>query len=41
MRYSKSYLRNKIIYNFITDIHTCINKHILSIGCLSNNKKIK
>jgi hypothetical protein len=38
---SKIYLRNKIVYNFFTDVFVVINKQILNITYLTNeNKKI-
>jgi predicted YcjX-like family ATPase len=38
---SKIYLRNKIVYNFFTDVFVVINKQILNINYLTNeNKKI-
>jgi hypothetical protein len=37
----KTYLRNKIVYNFFTDVCVVINKQILNITYLTNdNKKI-
>ena len=38
---SKIYLRNKIVYNFFTDVCIVISKQILNITYLINeNKKI-
>jgi len=36
MKQSRTYLRNKIIHNFISEIHISI----LNIVCFPNNKKI-
>ena len=41
MRPTKKYLRNKIVYNFFTDIRNNINKQLFNIGATTNdNKKI-
>jgi hypothetical protein len=41
MRPTKKYLRNKIVYNFFTDIRNNINKQFFNIGSTTNdNKKI-
>lgn len=41
MNPSKKYLRNKIVYNFFTDVRNVINKQILNITCITTeNKKI-
>jgi hypothetical protein len=37
---SKIYLRNKIVYKFFTDVCVVINKQILNITYLNDNKKI-
>lgn len=39
MRPTKKYLRNKIVYNFFTDIRNNINKQIFNIGFTTNNNK--
>ena len=36
---SKIYLRNKIVYNFFTDVCIIINKQILNITYLTNENK--
>jgi hypothetical protein len=35
MKSEKRYLRNKIVYNFFTDIRNTINKHFFYITCLT------
>jgi hypothetical protein len=41
MRTNKIYLRNKIVYNFITDIRDIINRFIiLNITCINDDNKI-
>ena len=35
----KKYLRNKIVYNFFTDVCIVINKQILNITYLTNDYK--
>jgi hypothetical protein len=43
MKSEKKYLRNKIVYNFFTDIRNTINKHFFNITCLTienDNKKL-
>ncbi len=41
MRTTKKNLRNKIVYNFITDIQNVINKHIFKINYVANDNKKK
>lgn len=41
MRPTKKYLRNKIVYNFFTDVRNTINKQILNITALTNDNKKK
>jgi hypothetical protein len=36
---SKIYLRNKIVYNFFSDVCIVINKQILNINYLTNDYK--
>jgi hypothetical protein len=35
----KTYLRNKIVYNFFNDVCLVINKQILNINYLTNDYK--
>ncbi len=39
MRPTKKYLRNKIVYNFFSDVRNTINKQILNITAITNNNK--
>ena len=42
MRPNKKYLRNKIVYNFVTDFRNVINRFIiLNLNCISDDTIIK
>jgi hypothetical protein len=38
MKFEKKYLRNKIVYNFITDFHNIVNRFIiLNLTCVTDD----
>jgi hypothetical protein len=42
MKSEKKYLRNKIVYNFITDVNNFINRFInVNLNCISDDTIIK